>query len=758
MNLKKLAGVLALLYTSSAWAIEPFVIKDIRVEGIQRTEPGAVFSYLPVKVGDTMNDAQSAAAIRALYSTGFFKDVRLEVEQGVLIVMVSERPTIGSVRLEGIKDFPADQLKDSMKYVGLTEGRIFDKNVLDKAVQDLKRQYVARGKYGVNINPVITPLERNRVSVAFVVQEGEVSKIRQINIVGNNSFPEEELLGLMKLRTPDWFSWISKNDQYSKPKLTADLEALRSFYMDRGFMEFNIESTQVSISPDKKDIFITVNINEGDKYVISKVDISGNTIVPKEELQALVAVKPGDVFSRKSLTETSRKIGERLGGEGYAAANVMAMPDINKEKHEVAFSFLVDPLKRVYIRRVNIYGNTKTRDEVIRREFRQMEGAWFDGAKIKKSKQRVDRLAFFSEVNLETPALQGIPDQMDINVNVKEKSTGSFTIGGGINSGEGLVLMGGVTQSNLFGSGNYLSTQVNTGKINQVISLSFTDPYYTDDGVSRGFDIYKRKVNALNTALSQYTSSTLGGAMRFGVPIAEDEGVTYGLSVENTTLGLTPVSPVRYVNFVNAFGATNSTVSATAGWYHDSRNSAIDTTEGTVQRVNLEVALPVMSMRYVRASYDHQWFYPLADHVTLMLNGQLGAANGYGGRQLPFFKNLYAGGVGSVRGYETNSLGPRDISNLALGGTRRVVGSSEVIIPFPGMAKDTSIRLSGFVDGGAVYGQGDLPGTVGLRYSSGLAFTWMSPMGPFKFSYGVPLNAQPGDKLQKFQFTLGSMF
>jgi outer membrane protein insertion porin family len=405
-----------------------------------------------------------------------------------------------------------------------------------------------------------------------------------------------------------------------------------------------------------------------------------------------------------------------------------------------------------------VFGNTKTRDEVIRREFRQLEGAWFDSNKITKSKQRADRLGFFSEVALETPAVQGAPDQMDINVTVKEKSTGSFTIGGGINSGEGLVLMGGVTQANLFGSGNHLSTQVNTGKINQVVSLSFTNPYYTDDGVSRGFDIYKRKVNAINTTLSQYTSSTLGGGVRFSVPIDEDEGITYGLSAESTTLGLTANSPLRYVNFINTFGATNKTVSGTAGWYHDTRNSAIDTTAGLVQRLNLEVALPVFNMRYVKASYDHQWFYPLADHVTFMFNGQVGAATGYNGKQLPFFKNLYAGGVGSVRGYETNSLGPRDINNYALGGTRRVVASSEVIIPFPGMAKDTSIRLSGFVDSGAVYGSGDLPGTVGMRYSTGVAVTWMSPMGPFKFSYGIPLNKQANDKLQKFQFTLGTIF
>jgi outer membrane protein insertion porin family len=757
MKLKKLAGLISLLCASTSWAIEPFTVTDIRVEGIQRTEAGTVFSYLPVKVGDTMDDQQAAAAIRALYATGFFKDVRLEVEQGVLIVLVRERPSIASIELNGIKDFPKDQLKDNMKYAGLAEARIFDKGALDKATQELKRQYVARGKYGVSVNTTVTELERNRVAIVFNVVEGEVSKIKQINIVGNQAYPEDELLGLMKLSTPDWMSWFSKDDQYSKQKLSADMESMRSFYMDNGYLEFNIDSTQVSITPDKKDIYITINITEGPKYTVSKVGVSGNTIVPKEEIEKLIQLKAGDTFSRKALTETSKKVGERLGQEGYAFANVNAIPEMDKEKHEVAFNFMIDPGQRVYIRRINIAGNDKSRDEVIRREFRQVEGAWFDVEKIRKSKQRVDKLDFFSEVNVETPPVQGTNDQMDVNVSVKEKNTGNISVGAGFSNAEGLSLNASVSQSNLFGSGKYASVQLNTGKINQVYSFSYTNPYFTDDGVSRGFDVYKRNTDSTSTAVTQYSSHTLGGGVRFGVPIAEEETISYGLSFERTQLGLLAGSPARLTQYVNTFGATNSTILGTVGWGRDSRDSAIYTTEGTVQHAFAEIALPVLDMRYYKLNYQHQWFYPVSSDVTLLLNGEAGVAGGYGGNQLPFFKNFYGGGTGSVRGYEANSLGPRDAAGAVLGGTRRVVGNAELLVPFPGI-KEKSVRLSGFVDGGAVYGPGDLPGSAGLRYSAGAALTWVSPVGPIKFSYAVPLNKQPVDKINKFQFTLGQVF
>ena len=758
MIFKKLAGLFFLLCVSSAWAIEPFTVKDIRVEGIQRTEAGTVFSYLPVKVGDTMDNEHGAAAIRALYATGFFKDVRLKVDHGVLILQVKERPSIASIQINGVKEFPKDQLKESMKYAGLAEARIFDRGALEKATQELKRQYVARGKYSVKVSTTVTELERNRVSIVFNVVEGEVSKIKKINIIGNHVYPESELLDLMKLGTPGWFAWFSSNDQYSKQKLSADLETLRSFYMDNGYLEFNIDSTQVSITPDKKDIYITINLSEGEKYTVGKVSVSGDTIVPKAEIEKLVEVKPGDTFSRKDMTETSKKIGERLGREGYAFANVNAIPDIDKEKHQVSFNFVIDPGQRVYIRRINISGNNKTRDEVIRREFRQTEGEWFDVEKIKKSKQRVDKLDFFSEVNIETPAVQGTTDQVDVNMSVKEKSTGSVSVGAGFSSGEGLVLTGSVSQANLFGTGNFLSTQINTGKINQVYSVSYTNPYFTDDGVSRGFDVYKRNTDSQSTAISQYSSHTLGGGVRFGVPIAEEQTISYGLAVEDTQLGLFSSSPTRLLQYVNINGTTSTNLLATIGWGRDSLDSAIYTTEGTMQRVFAEIALPVFDMRYYKLNYQHQWFHPLSKDVTLLLRGEAGIAGGYGGKDLPFFKNFYAGGPGSVRGYDANSLGPRDNSDAVLGGPRRVLAGAELLVPFPGTGNEKSTRLSGFIDGGAVYGPGDLPGSAGMRYSTGVALTWISPVGPLKFSYAVPINKQPVDKLQRFQFTLGTVF
>ena len=758
MKLIKLVGLLTLFCLTSAWAIEPFTVKDIRVEGIQRTEAGTVFSYLPIKVGDTMDDEQASEAIHALYSTGFFKDVGLKVENGVLVVQVRERPSIASISVSGIKDFPEDQLKENMKYAGLAEARIFDKGVLEKATQELKRQYIARGKYGVSVSTTVTELERNRVAIVFKVEEGDVSKIKQINLVGNHEYEEGELLDLMELSTPGWFSWFSSSDQYSKQKLSADLEALRSFYMDNGFLEFNLDSTQVSITPNKQDIYITINFTEGGKYKVDKVTVSGEMLVPKPEIEKLVQVKAGDVFSRKALTETSRKIAERLGKDGYAFANVNAIPEIDKNKHQVSFDFMVDPGKRVYIRRINIAGNNKTRDEVIRREFRQVEGEWFDVDKVKKSKQRVDKLDFFSEVNVETPPVQGTTDQLDINLSVKEKSTGNISLGAGFSSGEGFVLSGGVTQANLFGTGNHLSTQINTGKINQVYSLSYTNPYYTDEGVSRGFDIYKRNTDSQSTSVSQYSSHTLGGGVRFGVPIGEDQSINFGLVGERTELGLFQTSPNRLIDYVNVFGTFSTSLLGSIGWVRDSRDSAIYTTEGTVQRVFAEVALPVFDMRYYKLNYRHQVFYPVSRNVTLLINGEAGVAGGYAGKPLPFFKNFYAGGPGSVRGYFSNSLGPRDSADLVLGGARRLVGGVEFMMPFPGMGNDRSVSLSGFIDGGGVFGTTDLPGSTGLRYSTGLAFTWISPVGPLKFSYAWPIDKQPLDKIQRFQFTLGSIF
>ncbi|WP_283744394.1 outer membrane protein assembly factor BamA [Sideroxydans sp. CL21] len=760
MKLKTWVGLLPLLHASSAWSFEPFVIKDIRVEGIQRTEPGTVFSYLPVKVGDTLNDDRATASLHALFSTGFFKDVELRVDQNVLVVVVKERPTVASVEINGVKEFPKTQLSDNLKIVGLAEGRILDKSVLDKAVQELKRQYVARGKYSVDVKATVKELERNRVAVSFDVNEGSVSKIREVNIVGNHVYSEKELRGVIQLTTPGWFTWFSKNDQYSKQKLSADMESLRTYYMNSGYMDFNIDSTQVSISPDKKDIFITLNISEGEKYTISGIKVVGTeAVLTHEEMRKMINVQPGDVLSRDAITDSTRKISERLGEEGYAFANVNAAPEVDKDKHQVAFTFVVDPMQRAYIRRINITGNDKTRDEVIRREFRQMESSWFATSKVKKSKTRLDRTGFFSEVNIDTSQVQGTSDQMDVNLKVTEMSTGSFQIGAGYSSLEKVTLMAGVSQTNVFGTGSTLSTQMNTSKFNQVYSVSYTNPYYTDDGISRGFDVYKRRTDAMMIAISPYTSDTYGAGVRFGLPITDDEMFHVGTSVEQTTIGLTPLSPQRYIDYINLFGETVDNLLGTVGWSRDTRDNAITTTEGTMQRASLEVSVPVSDQHYYKLTYQHQVFYPLNRDYTLMLNGDFGVGAGYGGAPLPFFKYFYAGGVGSVRGYDPMSLGPRDANNLPLGGNKKAVGNIELLFPMPGMEKEKSVRLSVFLDGGEIIGTGgQLPGSTGMRYSTGLAMTWLSPAGPLKLSWGKPLNQQPQDNIQHIQFTMGSMF
>ncbi|MBZ0105082.1 MAG: outer membrane protein assembly factor BamA [Sulfuricella denitrificans] len=750
--------LIASLYAVSAAAMEPVVVKDIRVEGIQRTEAGTVFSYLPVKVGDTLDDDKAAAAVRALYATGFFKDVRLESEDGVLVVMVQERPAIAQVDITGSKEFTKEQLKDGLKMAGLAESKIFDKALLDRAEQELKRQYFSRGKYGVTITTTVTPLERNRVGINFDISEGEIAKIKQINIVGNEVFKEKELLEQFVLSTSGWMTWYSKNDQYSKQKLSADLESLRSFYLNRGYLEFNVESTQVSISPDKNDIYITINVHEGNKYTISDVKLAGELLLPEEELNKLIKVKTGEVFSREKLTESSKAISDRLGNDGYAFANVNAVPEINKEKNTAAFTFFLDPGRRVYVHRINIAGNTKTRDEVLRREMRQIEGGWYAADKISRSRERLQRLGYFSDVNVETPAVPGTTDQVDLNYSVTEKPTGSIMAGAGFSSSEGLVLSGSVSQQNVFGSGNYVAAQINSGSINKIYSLSYTNPYFTDDGVSRGFDIYKRNVNPSSLSVTNYKTTTLGGGIRFGIPLNEKDTLSMGLALEKIDTEVNENSAQRYIDFVNLFGNSVKTARADLGWARDSRDSLLYPTSGSLQRLYGEVGLPGLDLEYYKISYQHQYLKTFASKYTLLLNGEVGYADGYGDKPLPFFKNFYAGGIGSVRGYRTSSLGPRDEFDNAVGGTRRMVGTAELMFPFPGLLADKSVRLGVFVDGGMVFGKDEKFDAGAMRYASGLSLSWFSPIGPLKFSLAHPLNKKSGDKTEVFQFQMGTVF
>jgi outer membrane protein insertion porin family len=769
MNNRITSAVALALLSGAALAIEPFTVRDIRVEGLQRTEAGSVFSYLPVKVGDTFTDDTAVSAIKALYATGFFKDVKLEVQDGVLIVAVEERPSVAKLSLSGIREFSEEDLKNGLKQSGLAEGRVFDKSTLERAEQEMKRQYFNRGLYSVQVQTTVMPLERNRVAVQFDVVEGDAAKIRQINIVGNQVFSEKKLLAQINSSTPGWLSWYTKDDQYSKTKLSGDLETLRSFYLNQGYLEFNIESTQVSISPDKKDIFITINVSEGPVYTVSDVNLAGQMLLPEEELRKLVLIKPGEVFSREKLTESTRKIGDRLGNDGYAFANVNAVPELDKEKHQVAFTLFVDPGRRVYINRVNVAGNTKTRDEVIRREVRQMEGAWYNAEKINTSRDRLNRLGYFNEVNIETPAVTGTTDQVDVNIGVSEKATGNLLLGAGFSSSEGIILSGAINQANAFGSGNRLSAQVNSGSVNTTYSLSFTNPYYTIDGISLGYDAYRRDVDATELdGVGEYESSTMGLGVRLGLPINERDTLFLGAAAENLNIDTTANSPIQYKNFVKQNGTNNNTLRLDGSFARDTRNDYLFPTKGMLQRAALELGTPPGDIQYYKASLQHQQYFPLTNTFTLFVNGEAGYAAGLGGKILPFYRNFFVGGVSSVRGFQSGSIGPKELDPVtnkavAVGGDVKVVGNVELLFPMPGI-KDNSVRLSTFLDAGAAFGDGNNKygsntfNVNDLRFSTGVGVNWNSPLGPLKFNLAYPINAKGHDETEVFQFSMGGVF
>ena len=769
MRLKLLSGLVAALFVASpAMAFDAFTVKDIRVEGIQRTEAGTVFNYLPVRVGDTFTEEQASSAIRDLFATGFFSDVRIDVENDVIVVLVDERPAIADITFVGVKEFDSKALKDSLRAIGLAEARTFDRSLLERAEQELKRQYLGRGKYSAEVVTTVTPLERNRVGINFTVTEGQVAKIRQISIIGNEKFKEKELLGVFQSRTPGWLTWYTKNDQYSRQKLSADLENLRSFYLDQGYLDFNIDSTQVSITPDKRDIYITVNLTEGERYTVSGMSFAGDLIVPEEEYLKLATLRPGDIFSRAKLTETTDAVTNRLGNEGYAFANVNAAPEVDAEKREVAFTIFVDPGRRVYVRRLNVGGNVRTRDEVVRREVTQMEGAWYDAELIRRSRTRVERLGYFDEVLIQTPAVPGSTDQIDVNVNVKERPTGNLALGLGFSSSESIVLSGSVSQDNLFGSGKSLGVGLNTSRSGRTVSLSFTDPYFTVDGMSLGYDVYRRTYDpSRTTSIARYKSVATGAGIRLGYPIGEDDRINFGLAVDRTEITTFSNSPDLYKDFCRDFGCSGpagvGTVEVdsllfTAGWSSDTRDSFIYPRAGTFQRVGFETAIPPGELRYSRLNYQYQYWLPIRSSEALMLNMDVGIAEGWGGKPVPFYKNFYAGGIGSVRGFEQSSIGPRTTDDDPIGGTRMLVANTEYYFPLPGSGLDRSFRASVFFDAGYIWDEDTSFEFKDMRYSTGVAFSWSSPLGPLKFSLGFPIKKQSVDEVERFQFQFGSVF
>ena len=743
-----------------AWA-ETFTISDIRIEGLQRISAGTVFNYLPAKVGDEIDSDRTPGLIRALYQTGFFKDVRLERDENVLVVSVSERPAVSKVELSGNSDLKTEDLKQALKDIGMAEGRLFNRSILDKIELELRRLYFSRGKYAVRIESTVTPLERNRVAVAIEISEGLTALIKRINIIGNEAFHDQELLDEFQLITSGQASIFSSNDRYSKQVLTGDLEKLKSYYLDRGYIDFRIDSTQVSITPDKKDIYITVVVTEGDLFTISDIKLAGELVRPKEEFFQLIKIRRGETFSRKKTTSSSERISSLLSEHGYAFANVNSIPDINREQREVSLTFFTDPGKRVFVRRIEMIGNSNTRDEVLRREMRQLESAWFSGEQVRRSRERLQRLGYFESVEIETPAVPGSADQVDIKVKVTEKASGNIAAGIGYSETGGFVFNASLTQNNFFGSGKRVSLALDTSDATTKYSLSFSNPYYTIDGVSRGYSLSYQKTNFSELNSSNYSTDSGRALVNFGMPISDLDrfGLEVGYQFTRLKVGTDAADEVQ--QFKDERGTDFHNLRLSMSWTRDSRDRAIFPTDGGRQRLSLETHLPESDLEYYKARYSHKRYIPLTNHLVFKLVGETGYGSGYGkDERLPFFNNFFAGGIRSIRGFRANSLGPRDSQNQALGGNYLLYGQMELLAPMPGEELGKTMRLKTFFDIGNIYQINDADDIEldDMRSSVGVGLVWMSPVGALTFSWAKALNEEANDDLEVFQFSLGAVF
>lgn len=741
-------------------AADEFIVDDIQVEGLTRISPGTVFNYLPITVGDKIDEQRSQEAVRALFKTGLFKDVVLAREGDVLVVRVVERESIADITFDGNKAIKTEELEKGLGEAGFAKGEVYNEAKLDKVVQELRRQYYSNGKYGVKIEPTVTPLDDNSLTIHFKITEGEAALIRQINIVGNEAFSDKELLGDFKLTTPTWTSWFSKDDQYSKQKLAGDLETLRSKYQDNGYIDFRVDSTQVSITPDKADVYVTINVTEGEQFTISSVKLAGKLIVEEKELFDRVLTRSGMMFSRKGVTQTTKNITDRLGDEGYAFANVNAIPKMNPTDRTVALTYFVDPGQRVYVRRISFNGNAKTRDEVLRREMRQLEGGWISTKWVERSKVRLQRLGYFEEVNVETPAVPGSTDQVDVNFAVKERPSGNLMLGLGFSQAQGLIFNTNVTQDNFLGSGKSVSFGFNNSEINRTFRLGYLNPYWTIDGVSRGFNISYQEIDSGEGNITRFDSKVIQGGVNFGIPITEFNFVSVGASYESTQINTNPffLAP-EVLRFILIQGNEFDIIRFNAAYSYDTRNSTLFPTEGMLQTVRGEIAAPVGDLEFYKVEYDSRYFFPLGNDYVLLLKGRVGYGDSYGDTfELPFFENFYAGGPRTVRGYEENSLGPQDFFGDSLGGDFMLVGNAEVILPIPFLTEFKSVRVTAFYDIGNVFGSQEDFETDKLRMSTGLSAIWLSPFGALSISIAQPFRDQPGDDIQKFQFTFGTNF
>ncbi|MCK7592623.1 outer membrane protein assembly factor BamA [Pseudomarimonas salicorniae] len=779
---------------------EPFTVADIRVDGLQRISAGTVYTYLPIERGDRIDRSRVAESIRALFRTGFFNDIEIERQGDILVIKVSERPAINKITLVGNKDIKSEELLKGLKDIGLAEGETFDRLQLQRVTQELVRQYNNRGKYNVSISPTVTDLDRNRVDLTIDVKEGKAAKIKHINIVGNETFSDEEILDGWESGTTNWLSWYRRDDQYSREKLSGDLEKLNSFYLDRGYVDFNIDSTQVSIGPDRREMYLTANVREGEVYTISGTRISGDTIIPVEELQRLVLIKEGDTFSRRLLELTRDSIISVLANIGYAFAEVEPIPEIDRDTRTVKVNFYVQPGKRVYVRRILYKGNTRTSDEVIRREMRQFEGMWYSQAAIDRSKIRLQRLGFFEDISIETPQVPGSADQVDVVISMKERTSGSFVFGLGYSQLSGVITSVSVQQNNFFGSGDRVGFTVQNNRFVKRFDFSYLDPYFTDDGISLGYNVIYRELDQGQANIANFTTDN--GALQavFGVPITETDTVGVVFGIDRNQINVIPgATPDPFIDYIDALGRRTFNAWRTEiSWARDSRNAFFNPTRGTYQRIGAEITLPGSTVEYYKLNYQFAKYWPISRSLVLLSAAEIGYGDSYGDAitrsfpvtaenpfdpngprvpvlddngdpllrvvtadGLPFFENFYAGGVRSIRGFEDNTLGPifrfpGSDFNQPLGGSFKTTGTLELI--FPTLLDSDTTRVSAFLDFGNVFADTDAFDVGEFRASAGVALQWQAPIGPIILNLSTPVKKQDGDEIERLQFTFGTQF
>ncbi|PIV32900.1 MAG: outer membrane protein assembly factor BamA [Lysobacterales bacterium CG02_land_8_20_14_3_00_62_12] len=809
--MRRLAALLLLIFSLASLAadFDAFVVADIRLEGLTRIPAGTVFASFPIEKGDRVDRIRAAEAVRALFKTGFFNDIQVSRQGDILVLTLVERPAIAQIELIGNKDIKTEDLTKGLKEIGLAEGETFDRLQLDRITQELTRQYNNRGKYSVTIKPQVEELDRNRVNIKIVIKEGKASKIRHINIVGNDSFPQKDILDGFESGVTNWLSWYKKNDQYSREKLSGDMEKLVSFYQDRGYVDFSIDSTQVAISPNKMDLYLTANVREGAVYTLTDVKLTGDLVLSEAIMRSLLFARVGQTYSRKQFENSAEAMTRVLSNVGYAFAEVTPIPDIDRDHKTIGITLLVKPGKRVYVRRINFAGNERTQDEVLRREMRQVEGSWFSQAAIDRSKTRLRRLGFFSDVTIETPKVAGSEDQVDVLVTVKEQSAGTFQFGVGYSQFQGLITTVSVTQRNFMGRGNSIGVTVQNNSFSKRLDLNFVDPYFTDDGISVGYQLSYAKQDFGDANLAQFTTNTAAGSVQLGIPFSETDTVSLALGLDrnqiNTTDGITPqvlinqltreLGPRAAFPFFHTDDNGNldpndiqdddgipgidpvsvgpnrrwniNTMSLSAGWARDSRNKFFAPTAGSFQRVFGEIALPGSDFQYWKLNYEYAHYFPLNKRYSILTRAEVGYGDGYGGNSsLPFYKNFFAGGTRSVRGFEDNTLGPFDLNpgfsssfRQPLGGAFKTVGTAELIFPTPFTKSDSdSSQFSYFVDVGNVFDSPSSWDAGELRASTGLSFKWQAPVGPIIINLVKPLRSKSGDRTETLQFTFGSQF